>query len=284
MDKVQYFKDLLIILCDVGVARSIAVFAVYLDECYGGNRDKGEFAIGGCIARARDLLSLIRQWQDTLDKHGMERFHASDFTNPCGPYKDWSADQVKAAMVDFCEVINSNDCWLLGRSLNMKDFGTVKKDFSSIPITQAHVVLDTCVAALCHWLGRVPKFDPISIIVEEGLGHGSFVWKMWQDRVVRERSTLNLGDFVSGKKENHIILQVADLAANEWWRIGKDIRKRGVESFKSLEDVKRASMRSIFHKFLLSSGAMYEPEIRKVFRRYSEEESLDIYFPHRRQS
>lgn len=77
----------------------------YFDES--GTHDASEYVVvAGFISNELQWGEFSTEWQDALDRYGLDFFHMSEFENQQGPYRSWSEEEGKKRLNELLEIID----------------------------------------------------------------------------------------------------------------------------------------------------------------------------------
>ena len=179
-------------------------YAAYFDDS-GHPDDQEAVVVAGFVASEDDWLLFEREWQEILDREGMEIFHMTDFEKS----KIWPQHKKDALLSKLINTIKIRTVKSISQGVFMKDYKQINEQraFEETIGTPYALAGRTVTKSLADWKRSFAPEDKLLVFFEDGTKHkGDFIDAM-------ERDQLPCPAFI--KKCEATPLQAADLLAWE---------------------------------------------------------------------
>jgi hypothetical protein len=192
------------------------------------------YSVCGYVSTYQGFFALDKEWSQFLTKNGIETFHATEFMNRKGEFKNGWTNPERDAFIDRLAWIASEHTTLgFGTSIREDAFNEVFGDTRDAKeswrgpygfcLWSSLVMLLT----LENW-ARVRLQKPLNILFDDkpefhGTAHGIFDML----RVMNDPQGLTFGDLAFGNKRKHPSLQAADLITYETTRHWIEVEHQG---------------------------------------------------------
>jgi hypothetical protein len=183
----------------------MARYAAYFDDS-GHPDDQEAVVVAGFITTEEDWLLFEREWNDILDREGMELFHMADFEHS----KAWPRHKKDAILRRLVNTIQIRTKRPISHIVIMKDYREVNDEYALQECIGTPYALAgrTTARSLNSWKrGHMHPEDRLLVLFEDGTKHkGDFIDAM-------KRDELPCPAFI--KKADAVPLQAADWLAWE---------------------------------------------------------------------
>jgi hypothetical protein len=179
-------------------------YAAYFDDS-GHPDDQEAVLVAGFIASEHDWLLFEREWQEILDREGMEIFHMTDFEKS----KVWPQYKKDAILSRLVNTIKIRTVKSISQGVLMEDYKQIngQRAFEETVGPPYALAGRTVAKSLNDWKAKFAPEDKLLVFFEDGTKHkGAFIDAM-------ERDQLPCPAFI--KKREATPLQAADLLAWE---------------------------------------------------------------------
>lgn len=189
-------------------------YAAYFDDS-GHPDDQEAVVVAGFIASEDEWLLFEREWQEILDREGLEIFHMTDFEKS----KIWPQYKKDALLGRLINTIKTRTVRSISQGVWMRDYRQINEKWAFEETIGPPYALAgrTVTKSLADWKRNSASEDKLLVFFEDGTKHkGDFIDAM-------ERDQLPCPVFI--KKREATPLQAADLLA---WEVFNAFRTKQV--------------------------------------------------------
>lgn len=193
---------------------------VYFDES-GTHSESPIICMAGYISTVEQWTHFSRNWQERIDKEGIDCFHMTDFENRRGPFKGMSKAKGNLLIESLIKIINVRVRYLFALAFAKADFDDVVGDkYIRTVGTEWTFCAMACMAFIRQWADQRAEKDPINFFFEQGARHSKALLAAHTKASKNKEfvSSMNLGTFTLGNRRNLPPLQAADILAYEAYK------------------------------------------------------------------